>query len=89
MKPRPGRDVEVHVRVVHPVHTPERRHRVKHQVHQIHREVERQQRPQECQRVRDGKHIEETRAALLGKYGHAHRSRREKHTDQEDVDNGD
>src|SRR2546427_9021318 len=57
MKPRPGRHVKVHVRVVHPMHAPERRHRVKHQVHQIHRQIERQQRPQECQRVRYGKHV--------------------------------
>src|SRR5713101_5401930 len=41
-----------------PVHAPERRHRVKHQVHQIHREVERQQSRQERQRDRDGERIE-------------------------------
>lgn len=54
MKPEAGRDVAIHVRMVHHVEAPEERHGVEHDVLQIERDIQRDD-PQEPSRSRSAK----------------------------------
>ena len=66
--------------------TPEQRDRVEHQVLQINRQVQRQHREQNCQRLRDVKEVEQTHAPPRGKCGDAYRGDGQRRTRQDAVE---
>ena len=77
MEPQPRRDVELQIRVMHPMQPPKERHGMEHHVLAVDRQIEQKHCPGDCEPGGERDNVEEAPAFGLSQEGHPHPRNRE------------